>query len=116
MVQTDEPPLAGLPKCPVGAIISSAIQDGNTKVEEESTMAMTKAYVLIETEVGKAAEVATALRAIPGIAAADSVTGPYDVIAVVLGADVNTIGRLVMTEIHGLPGLRHTLTCIVVSE
>ena len=79
-------------------------------------MAMSKAYVLIETEVGKAAEVATALRAIPGIVGADSVTGPYDVIAVAVGADVNTIGRLVMTEIHGLPGLRHTLTCIVVGE
>jgi hypothetical protein len=38
------------------------------------------AYILIQTEVGKAADVATQVR-VPGVAEADDVTGPYDVIA-----------------------------------
>ena len=43
----------------------------------------TKAYVLIETSVGKSRDVANELRSLRGVQAADNVTGPYDVIAVV---------------------------------
>ncbi len=42
-------------------------------------MAVT-AYVLIQTEVGKAANVAQQVRAIDGVVSAEDVTGPYDVI------------------------------------
>ena len=38
------------------------------------------AYILIQTEVGKAASVAEGIREIPGVIAADDVTGPYDVV------------------------------------
>ena len=40
-----------------------------------------RAYVLIQTEVGKAATVATKVAEIPGVVRAEDVTGPYDVIA-----------------------------------
>ena len=40
-----------------------------------------QAYILIQTEVGRAAAVATAIAAIPGVALAEDVTGPYDCIA-----------------------------------
>jgi len=39
-----------------------------------------QAYVLIQTEVGKAAQVASEVRKIDGVKSADDVTGPYDVI------------------------------------
>ncbi len=75
---------------------------------------MQRAYVLIETVGGKSKEVADALRKVPGIAAADVVTGPYDVIAVAQGPDANTIGRLVLNEIRGLGGISKTMTCLAV--
>ena len=39
-----------------------------------------QAYVLIQTEVGKAAAVAAAISELDGVAQAEDVTGPYDVI------------------------------------
>ena len=42
---------------------------------------MVHAYILIQTEVGKAAEVASEVGAIDGVVSAEDVTGPYDVIA-----------------------------------
>ena len=39
-----------------------------------------KAYILVQTNVGKAAEVAHAIGAIQGVTLAEDVTGPYDVI------------------------------------
>jgi DNA-binding Lrp family transcriptional regulator len=76
--------------------------------------AMQQAYVLIETVGGKSKEVVDALRRVSGIAAADVVTGPYDVIAVAQGADANAVGRLVLNEIRGLPGISKTMTCLAV--
>ncbi len=75
---------------------------------------MQRAYVLIETVGGKSKDVVDALRKVSGIAAADVVTGPYDVIAVATGPDANSIGRLVLNEIRGLPGISKTMTCLAV--
>ena len=55
----------------------------------------TKAYVLIETAVGKTREVAAALRSLKGIYSADVVTGPYDIIAIIEGGDLGSIGDMV---------------------
>ena len=52
----------------------------------------TKAYVLIETSVGKSGDVATALAVLPGVDTVDPVTGPYDIIAVVTANDLNAVG------------------------
>ena len=41
---------------------------------------MVQAYILVQTEVGKAAEVARRIGAIEGVTLAEDVTGPYDVI------------------------------------
>ncbi|HEX2922822.1 MAG TPA: Lrp/AsnC ligand binding domain-containing protein [Chloroflexota bacterium] len=77
---------------------------------------MQRAYVLIETLGGKSKEVADALRKVSGIAASDVVTGPYDVIAVAQGADANVIGRLVLNEVRGIPGISKTMTCLAVDS
>ncbi len=73
-----------------------------------------KAYVLIEAESGRVGEVLAALRAIPGMSAADAVTGPYDIIATLQTPDPRNIGRLVMNEIQGVEGIKRTVTCIVI--
>ena len=73
------------------------------------------AYVLIQTEVGKAAGVATQLREIAGVVVADDVTGPYDVIARVEADSVDELGRLVVSHVQSIAGLTRTLTCPVVN-
>lgn len=75
---------------------------------------MVQAYVLIQTEVGKAALVAEAVREIPGVETADDVTGPYDVVVKASAEDVDSLGKLVVARIQGIEGITRTLTCPVV--
>ena len=74
----------------------------------------TKAYILIETAVGKSRDVSTTLRALPGVETVDSVTGPYDIIAVVEAPDLNAVGDLVTSQIHTISGIGRTVTCLSV--
>ncbi len=75
---------------------------------------MVQAYVLIQTEVGKAAIVAEEVRKIPGVESADDVTGPYDVIVKAGADDVDQLGKLVVARIQAIDGITRTLTCPVV--
>lgn len=72
------------------------------------------AYILILTEVGKAAQVAEAVAAIDGVDAAEDVTGPYDVIVRARASDVDELGRMVVAKIQAIDGIDRTLTCPVV--
>ena len=76
----------------------------------------TKAYILIETAVGKTRHVAEALRGLPGVDNVDNVTGPYDIIAVVAAPDLNSVGDLVTSRIHTINGIVRTVTCLSVSQ
>ena len=76
---------------------------------------MVHAYILIQTEVGKAAAVATAIAAIDGVTQADDVTGPYDVIIRAEAKDVDELGKLVVARIQSVDGITRTLTCPVVN-
>jgi DNA-binding Lrp family transcriptional regulator len=75
---------------------------------------MVQAYVLIQTEVGKAATVAVAVSEIPGVESADDVTGPYDIIVKASADNVDDLGRLVVASIQQVDGITRTLTCPVV--
>ncbi|GAA5024709.1 Lrp/AsnC ligand binding domain-containing protein [Terrabacter aeriphilus] len=75
---------------------------------------MVQAYILIQTEVGKAASVAEQIAGITGVTLAEDVTGPYDVIARVEAANVDDLGRLVIAKLQDVPGITRTLTCTVV--
>jgi DNA-binding Lrp family transcriptional regulator len=75
---------------------------------------LVQAYVLIQTEVGKAAVVAEEVRNIPGVETADDVTGPYDVIVKASSEDVDSLGKLVVARIQAVDGITRTLTCPVV--
>lgn len=72
------------------------------------------AYILIQTEVARAAEVADQVSEIQGVEAAEAVTGPYDVIVQAEAGDVDELGKLVVSEIQTIPGITRTLTCQVV--
>ncbi len=73
---------------------------------------MAKAYVLIECMVGRTREVVGGLKNLKGMKSVETVTGPYDVIAVVEAATLNEIGDIV-TRIN-VPGIVRTITCLVV--
>mgnify|MGYP001038370298 FL=1 len=75
---------------------------------------MVEAYVLIQTEVGKAAQVAMAVKGIPGVKSAEAVTGPYDAIVHAGADDVDSLGKLVVARIQAVEGITRTLTCPVV--
>jgi len=73
-----------------------------------------QAYILVQTEVGKAAAVAAAIADISGVASAEDVTGPYDVIVRAEASDVDELGQMVVAQVQGVPGITRTLTCPVV--
>ncbi|WP_367136247.1 Lrp/AsnC family transcriptional regulator [Saccharothrix sp. HUAS TT1] len=75
---------------------------------------MVHAYILIQTEVGKAAAVAAEISGIPGVATAEDVTGPYDVIVRAEADTVDQLGQLVVARIQNVKGITRTLTCPVV--
>src|SRR5581483_1242919 len=72
------------------------------------------AYVLIQTEVGKAAQVAAEIAKIQGIVGADDVTGPYDVIARAEANTLDELGKMVVSKVQLIDGITRTLTCPVV--
>ena len=74
-----------------------------------------QAYILIQTEVGKASSVAKAVSAISGVTIADGVTGPYDVIMRAESASMEDLGRTVLAKVQAVPGITRTLTCPVTS-
>ena len=73
-----------------------------------------KAFVLIETAVGRTKEVATALRQLKGVKSVDPVTGPYDVIAIIEAETLNDIGDIVTEKIHPTTGISRTVTCLAI--
>jgi len=75
---------------------------------------MAKAFVLIETNVGKTKEVANTIRGIPGVKTVDAVTGPYDIVVVIEAKDLNSIGDIVTSKIHPISGISRTVTCLTI--
>jgi DNA-binding Lrp family transcriptional regulator len=73
-----------------------------------------QAYILVQTEVGKAAAVAAEIADIAGVLSAEDVTGPYDVIVRAEAEDVDKLGNLAVAQIQGVAGITRTLTCPVV--
>ena len=75
---------------------------------------MVEAYVLIQTEVGKAAEVAQRIADIAGVTSSEAVTGPSDAVVHAQAEDVDSLGKLVVARIQAVDGITRTLTCPVV--
>ena len=75
---------------------------------------MVTAYILIQTEVGKAAQVAKDILDITGVQQAQAVTGPYDVIVRAEAQNIDELGQLVVARMQAVAGITRTLTCPVV--
>ena len=75
---------------------------------------MVTAYILVQTEVGKAAQVAKDIIDITGVQQAQAVTGPYDVIVRAEAQDIDELGQLVVARVQAVAGITRTLTCPVV--
>ncbi|HSK25272.1 MAG TPA: Lrp/AsnC ligand binding domain-containing protein [Egicoccus sp.] len=73
------------------------------------------AYILIQTELGRAAAVAQAVAELPGVTEAADVTGPYDVIVKASAGNVDELGRMVVSRIQAVEGITRTLTCPIVN-
>ena len=76
----------------------------------------TRAYLLVETAVGKTRDVAATLRDLDNIESVDVVTGPYDIIAVISGPDMTVVGNVVTEDIHTVAGVVRTVTCVAVGN
>ncbi len=74
-----------------------------------------RAFVLIQTEVGKSAQVTTEVAAIEGVVASENVMGPYDVIVRAEADTEDAMGKLVVGRIQLIDGITRTLTCPVVN-
>ena len=76
---------------------------------------MVQAYILVQTEVGRARDVATAIADVPGVVRVDAVTGPYDVVVLTESENVDELGRMIVSKVQLVPGITRTLTCSVVN-
>jgi Lrp/AsnC ligand binding domain len=84
--------------------------------KERGEARVVEAFMLIQTEVGRAEVVAKQLETIPGVLTAEYVTGPYDVI-VRIGAD--TLERMqadIVPSVQQTTGITRTLTCPIASK
>ena len=75
---------------------------------------MVTAYILVQTEVGKAAKVAREILDLKGVQQAEDVTGPYDVIVRAEARSIDELGKLVVARVQAVDGITRTLTCPVV--
>jgi DNA-binding Lrp family transcriptional regulator len=75
---------------------------------------MVTAYILVQTEVGKAAKVAKDIIDITGVQQAQAVTGPYDVIVRAEAQNIDELGQLAVARVQAVAGITRTLTCPVV--
>jgi DNA-binding Lrp family transcriptional regulator len=73
-----------------------------------------KAFILIETSVGKTKEVVNTLTALKGVKSVDTVTGPYDIVAILEADNLNDIGEIVTEKIHPINGISRTVTCLAI--
>ena len=73
------------------------------------------AYILIQTDVGHAADVAREVAKLDGVVTSEDVTGPYDVIVRAEAPTMDDLGRLVVSRVQLIEGITRTLTCTVVN-
>ncbi len=73
-----------------------------------------KAYVLMHVRVGNIPEVVKNLQRTEGVEEAHMTFGPYDVIAEINATDAKSLGSMLSSRIHPIPGIIDTNTLLVV--
>lgn len=87
-------------------------QETERAQEASSASDRLRAYVLIQTVPGRVEGVARVLRRIPQVRMVDSVTGPYDIVAILEVNEIREFSHLVAGAIGGLRGVTRTTTLI----
>ena len=72
----------------------------------------TKAFILIEVQVGRANQVAGSLRLLPEVSNAEVVTGTFDIIASITVSDMAAMADLVTSQMQSIRGVIKTITCV----
>jgi len=83
-------------------------------VPDEAEAALVRAHVLITLAPKRSAAIETALRRIPEVRVLHSVSGPFDLIAVVAAASIGELDALI-DRIGALDGVERTTSAIVLS-
>ncbi len=73
-----------------------------------------KAYVLINTQIGKTTDVVKELQKMPEVKHIDVIMGPYDIIALVEADSHDSLSQMVMKKLQAIDAIKHTMTCTVV--
>ncbi len=73
-----------------------------------------KAYVLINTQIGKTTDVVKQLQQMPEVKHIDVIMGPYDIIALVETESHDSLSHMVMKKLQAIDAIKHTMTCTVV--
>ena len=71
-----------------------------------------RAYILIETQVGKSRDVIAALQDLSNVSSVDIITGEFDMIALVEASDMVAMADLVTGLVQSTPGVTRTITCV----
>ncbi|MHA3704419.1 Lrp/AsnC family transcriptional regulator [Jatrophihabitans sp. YIM 134969] len=72
------------------------------------------AYILVQTEIGKASGVRKAIQEIPDVTA-EVVSGPYDVIVRATAPSIDDLSKVVVARVQGIAGITRTLLCLIVN-
>jgi DNA-binding Lrp family transcriptional regulator len=70
-----------------------------------------EAFMLIQTEVGRAEVVAKQLAGLSGVLSAEYVTGPYDVVVRIGASSLAELQAGVVPSVQQVAGITRTLTC-----
>lgn len=78
-----------------------------------------RSYVLVETDVGTARQVALELQGLGGLAAdilsVEMVTGPFDVICLLEAENLERLGACITDGIQTVNGVKRTTTCLTIA-
>ncbi len=74
-----------------------------------------KAYILINTQIGKTSDVLKQLKEMGEIRHLDVIMGPYDIIAQVETDSHDSLSQIVMQRLQAIDAIKHTMTCTVVT-
>jgi DNA-binding Lrp family transcriptional regulator len=72
------------------------------------------AFILVQTDVGRASAVAAAAAALPGVTESHELIGSYDVILKATAESLDELGPLVVSRIQMIEGITRTITCPII--
>jgi DNA-binding Lrp family transcriptional regulator len=101
----------------VERLLSSGVIRGfRAEIDPSALGLSTSAFITITLRQGEWRDVSSRLHAVPGIVHIALVGGEFDAIVLVRARDNADLRRIVLDEIHGIPGVLSTRTHLVFEE